>query len=392
MYQYTRVFCVLISTLYLCAPAVISAQTASETSAEVHSTAQHDRHSDEDEHGDGTISLTEAQISTAGIVVAPLMLTTLNTVINAPGLVAFNNYKTISITPRITAQLIKRHVALGDTVKQGQVIVTLSSVEMAEAQGHLLLAHKEWVRAKQLGKKIISDKRFTQIRVEWQLAQAKAKAYGMTEQQINRFVKTEDFTQADGHFDLTSLIDGTVVKEAFVKGEQVDSGQEINLITDESRLWVLASVSPSVAKQVVLNNNATVSVNNHRYPATVAQISHSLDETTRTNTIRLDVNNDHDELHSGLFVDTQIEVLTGENTVGLSLPDSAVVRSSDGDWQVMVEQDHAGEFKGVEVDLIRVMNGIAVIEGLAEGTRVVTQGAFFVQSELAKNNFEVHNH
>jgi hypothetical protein len=35
---------------------------------------------------------------------------------------------------------------------------------------------------------------------------------------------------------------------------------------------------------------------------------------------------------------------------------------------------------------------LAVIDGLAPGTRVVTRGAFFVQSELAKSGFAVHNH
>ncbi len=381
MYSHTRSLRVLIAMLFLSTPVVFAA-----------STDNHNHHVDEQDHEEGTVSLTDKQLSTAEIRVEPITLTKLNTVINAPGLVAFNNYKTVSITPRITAQLIQRHVALGDSVKQGQVIATLSSVEMAEAQGNLLLTHKEWVRAQQLGKKIISDKRFIQIRVDWQLAQAKAKAYGMTQHQINQFVKTEDFTQADGQFDLTAPINGTVVKESFIKGEQVNAGQEINLITDESSLWVLASVAPTIVKQVALNNSASVRVNNRQYTAKVAQISHSLDETTRTNTIRLEVNNDHDELHSGLFVDTQIEVVTDEKITALTLPESAVVRSADGDWQVMVEQDHVGEFKGVEINLIRVTEGVAVIDGLEEGTRVVTQGAFFVQSELAKNNFEIHNH
>jgi hypothetical protein len=33
-----------------------------------------------------------------------------------------------------------------------------------------------------------------------------------------------------------------------------------------------------------------------------------------------------------------------------------------------------------------------VIEGVPAGSRVVTQGAFFIQSELAKSGFDVHNH
>ena len=35
---------------------------------------------------------------------------------------------------------------------------------------------------------------------------------------------------------------------------------------------------------------------------------------------------------------------------------------------------------------------LVVTEGLEPGTRVVTQGAFFLQSELAKGGFDTHNH
>jgi cobalt-zinc-cadmium efflux system membrane fusion protein len=41
---------------------------------------------------------------------------------------------------------------------------------------------------------------------------------------------------------------------------------------------------------------------------------------------------------------------------------------------------------------VRTAGGLAVIEGLAPGTQVVTQGAFFLQSELAKGGFDPHNH
>ncbi len=50
-------------------------------------------------------------------------------------------------------------------------------------------------------------------------------------------------------------------------------------------------------------------------------------------------------------------------------------------------EEEPGEFEPKEVELVRQLPGLAVIEGLEPGTRVVTQGAFFVQSELAKSRF-----
>ncbi|MDX2457865.1 MAG: efflux RND transporter periplasmic adaptor subunit, partial [Gammaproteobacteria bacterium] len=75
----------------------------------------------------------------------------------------------------------------------------------------------------------------------------------------------------------------------------------------------------------------------------------------------------------------------------LAVPNDAVLRSMDGDWQVFVEHED-GEFEPREVEVIRTTAAFAVIGGVETGTRVVTQGAFFMQSELAKSGFDIHNH
>tara|TARA_R110002153_G_scaffold18021_1_gene62932 strand:+ start:133665 stop:134816 length:1152 start_codon:yes stop_codon:yes gene_type:complete len=339
---------------------------------------------------EGIISLTIEQMKTAGIIVKPLQLQLIQSLINAPGEVAFNSYKTAVISPRITAQLIEQHVVLGESVKKGQVIVTLSSVEMAEAQAKVLITYLDWMRIKSLGKKIIAEQRYLEAQIDWELAKAKAIAYGMTQNQINRLVKSNNFSQANGRFDLVALIDGTILKEGHLIGQQIEPGQELNVITDESSLWIIANVPPDIASEISIGNQATVQWANNQYPATVSQIYHNLDELTRTSRIRLDVENEKDILHPGLFVDTQIE--TSNQTKALLVPESAVLRSPDGDWQVFVEQNEKGKFKGVEVKVIEIRNGQAIISGLDIGAAIVVEGAFFVQSELAKSGFEIHNH
>lgn len=345
---------------------------------------------DGDHSEEGVISLSAAQMQAAGIIVKPLQAESVLSVISAPGEVKFNSYKTASITPRITAQVTAFHVVLGGSVAVGQPLLTLSSVEMAEAQGALLVADREWKRVKKLGRKVVSESRYTESKVNWELAQAKVKAYGMTEQQINKLLASEDFSQANGRFDLVATHSGTILTENYILGQQVEPGHELIRITDESILWIVAKVSPSDARQIAISNNANVRFEDHKLPAKVIQLYHSLDETTRTTGIRLEVNNTEELLHPGMFVNAVIESST--QSKALALPEAAVLRSPDGDWQVMVEQDEPGEFKPVEVELLRISNGMAVIEGMDAGTPVVVQGAFFVQSELAKSGFDIHNH
>jgi membrane fusion protein, heavy metal efflux system len=345
----------------------------------------HDEHDEE-----GVTKLGAEQIQAAGIVVKQIQLETIRSVIKAPGEVRFNSYKTASITPRISAQVIDRHVMLGEVVKKGQPVITLSSVEMAEAQGDLLVVDREWKRVKKLGKKVVSERRYTEAKVKWELSKARVKAYGMTTEQIESLIASEDFSRANGRFELVATSDGTILKENYILGQLAEPGQELIRITDEASLWVVANVSPALAHDIKVGNSASVTFNARVFPAKVAQINHSLDEITRTTGIRLLVENRNDALHPGLFVNTQIE--TSNHTKALAVPEAAVLRSPDGDWQVLVEQDEAGEFKGVEIKLLRVSDGKAIIEGIKPGTSVVVEGAFFVQSELAKSGFEIHNH
>ena len=350
----------------------------------------HGGNSELEEHHEegGAVILTEEQIEAAGIVVKSLQPEMIKSAIKAPGEVKFNIYKTAAISPRITSQVIGCYVELGETVRPGQNIVTLSSVEMAEAQGALLLADREWKRVKKLGRKVVSDSRYTQAKISWQLAKGKVRAYGMNDVQINELINSEDFSRADGRFDLVATHGGVVLKENYILGQQVEPGHELIRITNESSLWVVANVPPSVANTITIGNNATVHFDGQILPAKVIQRFHSLDEATRTSGIRLAIDNKNEALHPGMFVSTQIE--TSTRSKGLVLPEAAVLRS-DGEWIVMI-QSESGEFISQDVEVERVINGQAIVSGIKDGTPVVVKGSFFVWSESAKSGFGDDDH
>ncbi len=368
-----------------------------------HETAGHaDEHDGHDEHpGDkgghadehdeeGVVKLSAEQMKMAGVVVTALQLQPVPQLLRAPGEVKFNAYKTVKITPRIAAQVVGRSVKLGDEVKKGQLLLTLSSVEMAEAQGAYLVAQREWERVKKLGRKVVSERRYTEAKVNWEQARGRIQAYGMTLAQINQLKKNKDAILANGIFQLLAPQAGRVLHDNFIVGERVEAGQELMVIADESNMWVEARVTPNNAGKITLGSEVQIVANAEKIPAKVSQINHTLDETTRTLAVRIEVPNKNDRLHPGMFVTAQIAI--ADETRALTVPEAAVLRSPDGDWQVLVEQDEEGEFKAREIELARVTEGQAVISGIEPGTRVVTQGAFFVQSELAKGGFEIHNH
>ena len=335
------------------------------------------------------VELTGEQIQTAGIETVPVQSSEVANILIAPGEVTLNTYKTVKVTPRIEAQIVERHVRLGESVEKGQPLVTLSSIEVAQAQGELLLSDREWIRVKKLGREVVSDSRYIESQVARQQAFARVLAYGMTEDQTQALLTQGDPSRAVGELTLLSPQRGTVIYEDFVVGELAQPGRELFVVTDESSLWVNARLTPDNANRVRVGSSARIKVNGDWLDGEVIQSQHALDETTRTLSVRVLAANPEDQLHPGQFVSVEIE--SSETTTGIAVPAAAVLRSPDGDWQVFIEEV-PGRFVPKEVEVERTVGERMVVEGLEDGELLVSKGAFFIQSEIAKGGFDIHNH
>jgi cobalt-zinc-cadmium efflux system membrane fusion protein len=357
--------------------------------------ASEDEHDDVHEsvqgeaHVEGSIHLMPEQQEMAGVVVETLQLHDIVNEFRAPGEIQLNAYATSRVVPRIAAQVLERQARLGDSIEKGHALVILSSIEMAQAQGDLLVAEHEWQRVRKLGRDVVSEQRYTEARIAREQARARVSAYGLTEKEIQQLVASSEAELANGRFQLLAPQDGTVIHDNFIVGELVEPGRVLFEISDESLLWVEARLTPDEAAQIQVNARATMVIGDHRVEGRVTQVHHALDENTRTLGVRIEVPNLEDRLHPGLFVEVRIESKSSERA--LAVPNDAVLRSPDGDWQLFVESE-PGEFDPREVDVIRTTAGLTVIGGVEPGARVVTKGAFFLQSELAKSGFDIHNH
>jgi len=351
----------------------------------------HDEGGGEHEEAGAEVDLSPENMKMAGIIVEPLILQNLETEVRAPGEVTLNSYLSSKITPRIEAQVVARHAKLGDVVEKGQPLITLSGVDMAQAIGDLMVAHKEWKRVKQLGASAVSAKRYSEAKIADEQVRAKVMAYGMTEEQVKDLHKKGSGGNP-GTFQLVAPQGGTIVSDNFIEGELIDPGRVLFNIVNEDVLWVESKLSPEVSKEVKVGAGARVHIpGNGWIQGIVVQKHHLLDTETRTIGVRIEVNNEEDRLHSGMYVDTRIQSGSGEKY--LAVPTASVLRSPDGDWVVFVESaGKRGEFKPLEIETVRTVDDYTVIKGVPEGTKIVTKGAFFVQSELAKSGFSVHNH
>lgn len=343
---------------------------------------------DEDEGNKSLVRLTNANIREAGVRVEVLSPKPIANSFTVPGEVKANAYQSALITPRISSIVVSRQAVLGDQVKKGDPLVTLFSVEMSSAQSKFIISDREWHRVRRLGQDVVAARRFLEAKIKRQEDRARLKAYGMAEAQIVK-LDTDNALDKPGEFQLVAPMTGIVAADDFKVGQLIEPGKPLFEIIDETKVWVEARLDLEAAAQVKVGGKAQIVAGGRRITGTVRQIHRKIDEHTRTLGVRLEVLNNDRVLRPGQFVN--VELLGRSTDAALSVPHGAILRSPDGDWIVFIEQDK-GAFKPVEIKVVRKAGPLSIIEGLPSGSRVVVAGAFFLQSELAKAGFDIHNH
>ena len=343
--------------------------------------ADHDEHG-EDEEG-SAIRMTLDERASAGVTVQAIARRALSESLRLPGEVVINAYRSARVTTRIPAQVIARHVRLGDHIEAGRPLLTLSSVEMAAAQGALIIADREWQRVRSLGRDTVSAQRYTEAQVARQQAFGKVVAYGMTESQAEALTQSDDAGRATGVFDLIAPQAGTVLQDDFIVGELIEPGRVLVNISDEAVMWVEAQTVPSALPEFDVGARARVSLDRVVWlEGTVIQRQHLLDESTRTQGFRIEVDNADDRLHPGQFVEVEIE--TGMSAPALAVPNTAVTLI-DGAPAVF-RLENGAEFHAEEIDAGPTVGDWTVVRGgLFEGDEVAVGGVFHLKSLLLKS-------
>ena len=351
-----------------------------------HTESQHESHDSED----GVIRMDADERAAEGITTISVTPRELNSIISAPGEVVLNAYRTHDVTPRIAAQIVSRKVKLGETVKKGQLLLVLSSVAMAEAQGNLIETDREWKRVQKLGRQIVSAKRYIAAQVARQRAYATVRAYGMSKTQISQLISNGDASRATGRFELTSPQNGTVIRDSFFEGEVVKPGRLLFRVTDESKIWVEAQLNPQQARHVAVGATVKVKLDNsYTVDGTVRQLHHNIDETTRTRAVRIEVNNANERLHPGEYVEV---LLPGKSTKSsLAVPHEAITLMAGS--SVVFKLD-GNQLTPQPVQTGSIQKGWTVIRaGLQPGDMIVNQGTFLLKSLMLKSQMgEGHGH
>jgi cobalt-zinc-cadmium efflux system membrane fusion protein len=316
-----------------------------------------------------------------GIVIAPVTARRLVEELRAPGEVRANAYATVLVSSRLPAQVVRRSAKLGDAVGVGQALVTLSSVEVAEAQGALIVATREWQRVKALGSDAVSARRFTEAEVARDQAHAKLRAYGVSDGDIAALLR-KGSSRATGEFALLAPQAGRVTTDDFLVGERVEPGKVLFTLVDETRVWVEAQIAPSAAERVSKGAAARIVAHDETSIGRVIQLSHRSTEASRTTPVRIEVANDNDFLHAGEFVEAFIA--TEDATSAISVPTEAIIQLQG---QAVVFKAGANDlFEPTPIRTSGVRGADTIVdEGIAPGDVIAIKGAYALKARLLKS-------
>ncbi|WP_268866822.1 efflux RND transporter periplasmic adaptor subunit [Methylobacillus arboreus] len=354
---------------------------------------QADKHNQRHEDEPDTVSLTEAQIKSAGILIDQVKPARILTTLTLPGEIRFNEDRTAHIVPRVDGIVESVAVDLGQQVKKGQVLATLASTGISElrsdamaAQKRLTLARTVYEREKELWEdKISAEQDYLQALQTLQEAEITVQN---TTQKL-RAIGAGDGGGNLNRYELRAPFDGMIVERHLSLGESVQANANVMTLADLSSVWAEIVVSAKDLNTVKVGTSVTVQAASFESQAegVVAYVGSLLGEQTRTATARVTLSNPDRAWRPGLFVN--VAIVAGEAEVPLAVSAEAV-QTLEGRKVVFVR--HADGFKAVLVETGRADGKVVeVVSGLEADADYVTQGSFVLKSELGKVAAE-HDH
>lgn len=351
---------------------------------------EHGEHGEEG-HEEGHVKLAPEALKNADIEVATAGPGDVNVTLSLPGEVSLNLDAVAHVTPRVagTARQVLKHV--GETVKKGELLATMDSRDLAEAQREFLaskerlsLAEATFSRAEQLQKENIS--------AEKDYLQAKQ---GLAEARIEQRSSAQKLQAiggggGGGGYALVAPFAGTIIERHVTVGEVLTETTRAFTIADLSTIWVNVTVYAKDLPLVAVGQNAEVRAEGIAEAAhgTIAFLGQVVGEQTRSANARVVLKEPGAAWRPGLFATAEVVVDRATSSVVIA---DAAVQSVEGKDAVFVQEGDAFELR--PVTLGRTGRGqapqqaqiVEVLDGLKAGERFVSKNSFILKAELGKS-------
>lgn len=276
--------------------------------------------------------------------------------------------RSVEIMSEATGQVQKIYFQDGTQVKQGTVLLQLDdavlAAKLASVKADYHYTEGNYNRMLPLGKKgyIAKDA------LEKAEAELKKKKAEMAENEVML-----------GHTKLVAPFDGAAGKCKVSEGEYVAAGQSVVTLTDTQHLRVEYNLPEKYLPLVKIGQE--VKVTSAAYPGKfftgkVSFVSPTINVESRSIALYADVPNDKNELASGMLVDVVQSLDKTEHA--LMIPARSLVPILDGQQVFKIVNGKASAANVVIGK--RTKNEVQILQGLAAGDKVITDGQMKVRN------------
>jgi cobalt-zinc-cadmium efflux system membrane fusion protein len=348
-----------------------------------------------DDAGPQFVDLTDKQAG--ALKIAPVQLRDFELSKTAVGTIDFNEDLLVQVFSQYPGKILKANFNIGDDVKVGDILFTIDSPDLLQAEstvlaaaGVLELQKRTLARATSLLKAGGSaQKDVDQSTSDEQTAEGNYKAarnsvriFGKTDAEIDQVV---NMRKVDSTLLVPSPISGRIVARNAAPGflTQPGNAPAPYSVADLSTMWMIANVIETDAPLYKPGQDVEVRV--PAYPDTVFKgrvttIGSMIDPNSHRQLVRSQIDDPQHLLRSGMFASFVIRV--GEPMRSLTVPVNGVVREGDGTMTVWVTSDRRHFVKRTVKIGLQQDGWDQVLEGLEPGETVVTDGAVFLSNVL----------
>lgn len=254
----------------------------------------------------------------------------------------------------------------GESVKQGQLIASIYSPDLLNAQQELLEAQK------------LTN--FQPLLLD--AAKEKLRFWKMSDTQINKILATG---KVSPYVSITANTSGIVTAKNVNQGDYITPGSVLYTISNMTKLWAIFEAYEGdlpFLKEGDLLEYTLQSVPGKVYKGKISFINPIIDATSRTAKIRVETDNKDQVLKPEMYATATIKAPIQEHNTQLIIPKSAVLWTGKRSV-VYIKQPHTNTpaFKMREIVLGPSLgDNYVVLSGLEDGEELVTRGVFTVDS------------
>lgn len=320
------------------------------------------------------VELTMDRVQMIGVRTARAVQEAMASELRTVGFVTADEAKLARVHARFSGWVEGLSVATtGQKVKRGQPLLSIYNVELLPVQQEFLAARR-WNASQPAA--TTGDAPAITAPLE-QDARTRLEIMGMSRAEIDRIAQTGKPVRA---ISVAAPINGYVVAKNVVQGAFVQPGTSLFEIADLSRVWVLADVYEHEIARMAVGQPASVELATHRgqrFEGKVGFVYPTMDASTRTLRVRVELENKDLKLRPGMYADVFVQV--GEQQ-GVTVPREALVDT--GEHQYVFIAKEGGRFEPRLVTAGgRTGDKVQIVRGLAEGETVVTTANFLIDSE-----------